>query len=657
MCGIAGIVHLDNQPVPDMARRLGVMSRLIVHRGPDDYGIWISPESAVGFAHRRLSIFDLSPAGRQPMLGEDGAVMLHNGEVYNFPELKTELAGRWRFKTQTDTEVMLAAHAMWGDEAVQKFRGMFAYARWEPKTKRMVAARDRMGVKPFYYTIQGRVLYFASEMKALLPFVPAIETDPEAFAEYVTFQYTLGQQTMFRHVRQLLPGFRLIVQNGQVREERYWDVHYHVDHDHTEDYFQRKLTELVNDSLSIHLRSDVPVGSYLSGGIDSSLIAMLSSNLNDKNNQFFHGKFTQFPGYDESNYAQVAADAARGRMHEIDITADMFSDSIGKIIYHLDTPVAGPGSFPQYFVSKLARERVTVCLGGQGGDEVFGGYARYLVAYLEQCIRAAIDGTYQNGNFVVTLESIIPRLGMLREYQPMLQMLWKEGLFGPLDERYFRLINRSNDMSNEIRFEELPLGGVFEKFKDEFNRENVGAHAYFDKMTHFDLKFLLPALLQVEDRMSMAHGLESRVPFLDHPIIEFAATIPANVKYKEGESKYILKEAYREVLPEQLLTRRDKMGFPVPLKEWFSGELKDFLGDMFASASANERAYIHRDRLAASIGNSAQFSRKAWGLLSLELWHQQYHDRSAEFASMLDKAPLDDSAKVLQYPARQTAAN
>jgi asparagine synthase (glutamine-hydrolysing) len=335
----------------------------------------------------------------------------------------------------------------------------------------------------------------------------------------------------------------------------------------------------------------------------------------------------------------------------------MFSDTIGKVIYHLDTPVAGPGSFPQFLVSKLAREHVTVCLGGQGGDEVFGGYARYLVAYLEQCIRAAIDGTYQNGNFVVTLESIIPRLGMLREYRPMLQMMWKEGLFGPLDERYFRLINRSNEMSGEIRFEELPMGGVFERFKDEFNRENVGAHAYFDKMTHFDLKFLLPALLQVEDRMSMAHGLESRVPFLDHPIIEFAATIPANVKYREGESKHILKEAYREILPGELMNRRDKMGFPVPLKEWFAGDLKDFLVDTFTSAAAMERPYIHRDKLAASIGSSAQFSRKAWGLLSLELWHQQYHDRSAAFATMLDKAPLDESAKVLHYPARHKAAN
>lgn len=643
MCGIAGAVHLDGAPIPDVARRLSVMGKLIEHRGPDDYGTWVAPDAAAGFAHRRLSILDLSPAGHQPMLGEDGAVLVHNGEVYNFSELKAALNGRWRFKTSSDTEVILAAHAVWNDAAVDQFRGMFAYARWEPAKKRLYAARDRMGVKPFYYTIQKRVLYFASEIKALLPFVPAIETDTEAFAEYLTFQYTLGAQTLFKHVRALQPGFRLIVENGAAREERYWDVHYRVDTDHTEEYFERRLSELVHDSLSLHLRSDVPVGSYLSGGIDSSLIAIRASGIHDDNNQFFHGKFTQFPGYDESAYARAAADSAGGVMHEIDISADMFANHIGDIIYHLDHPVAGPGSFPQYFVSKRASEHVKVCLGGQGGDEVFGGYARYLVAYLERCISAAIDGTYRNGNFVVTLESIIPRLGMLREYRPMLQMLWKEGLFGPLDERYFRLINRANDMSDEVTFADLPMANVFERFKQEFNRENVGAEAYFDKMTHFDLKFLLPALLQVEDRMSMAHGLESRVPLLDHPIIEFAATIPANIKYKEGESKYILKQAFRETLPRVLLDRRDKMGFPVPLKEWIDGELKTFIGDTFSGAATRQRPFMRADKLAASVGGSGQFSRKAWGLLSLELWHQQFHDRGQYFRSLLE-APSEEHA-------------
>ncbi len=642
MCGIAGIVHLDGRPIPQLAQRLNVMSRLLVHRGPDDSGRWISPEQDAGFAHRRLSIFDLSTAGHQPMIGEDEAVIVHNGEIYNFTELKAELSGHWTFRTSTDTEVNLAAHAAWGKDAVSKFRGMFAFARWEPKARRLTAARDRLGIKPFYYTVQDRTLYFASEMKGLLPFLPVIETDPTALAEYVTFQYTLGAQTLFKHVRALLPGFRLVVQNGQVREERYWDIHYEIDTSSSERHFQNRLAELVNDAIGLHLRSDVPVGAYLSGGLDSSLISKLAAGRGSSSNQLFHGKFSQLRDYDESSYARMAAEAVNGTLHEIDITPGMFADNISKIIYHLDTPVAGPGSFPQFMVSKTASQHVKVCLGGQGGDEVFGGYARYLVAYLEQCIGAAIDGTYKNGKFVVTLESIIPRLGMLREYKPMLQMLWKEGLFGPLDERYFRLINRAEEMSDEIRFEELPIAGVFETFRDEFNRKNVGAEAYFDKMTHFDLKFLLPALLQVEDRVSMAHGLESRVPLLDHPIVEFAATIPANVKYKAGESKHVLKEAFRGALPDQLLDRRDKMGFPVPLKEWFAGELQGFVADVFSSSSARERAYMQRGKFADSIGGSTQFSRKAWGLLSLELWHQQFHDRTHYFRSMMENAPANE---------------
>lgn len=638
MCGIAGIVHLAGEAIPDIDRRLGVMARLIAHRGPDDSGVWVSPTGDAGFAHRRLSIFDLSSAGHQPMVGEDGAVLVHNGEIYNFSELRAELADRWKFRTRTDTEVNLAAHAAWGAEAVVRFRGMFAFARWDPKSRSLLAARDRMGVKPFYYTVQGRTLYFASEMKALLPFLPSIETDPGAFAEYLTFQYTIGAQTMFKHVRTLLPGYRLSVKKGQLREERYWDVHYQVDTSTSEADFKNQLARLVKEAVSQHVRSDVPIGAYLSGGLDSSLIARLAANERNETGPLFHGKFSGNPGYDESNYARIAARATGGTMHEIDITPRMFSDHIGEIIYHLDTPVAGPGAFPQFMVSKLASQHVKVCLGGQGGDEIFGGYARYLVAYLEQCLSAAIDGTYKNGNFVVTLESIIPRLGMLREYKPMLQMLWREGLFGPLDERYFRLINRAEDMRGEIRFPEMDIASVFEKFREEFNSQNVGAEAYFDKMTHFDLKFLLPALLQVEDRMSMAHGLESRVPLVDHPIVEYTATIPANIKYKAGESKHILKEAFHDVLPAELTNRRDKMGFPVPLKEWFGGELREFAADILGSSSSMERSYLNRGRLDNLSNGEAPFSRKTWGLLSLELWHQQFHDQSQKFQSMLDKS-------------------
>jgi asparagine synthase (glutamine-hydrolysing) len=296
---------------------------------------------------------------------------------------------------------------------------------------------------------------------------------------------------------------------------------------------QQRIRELIEDSVEVHGRSDVPVGTYVSGGIDSSLIARLAADLPTSAGLAFHGRFAGMPGYDESAYAASAAIAAKAELHVIDITAADFAENVGQVVRALDFPVAGPGAFAQYMVSKLAAQHVKVVLGGQGGDELFGGYARYLIAYLEQALKAAIDGTYRNGNYVVTIESIVPNLGLLREYRPLLQKFWEQGLFGPMDQRYFRLIDRSADMQDEIDWAALDADRVFETFTGIFNSsQNVRKEAYFDQMTHFDFKTLLPALLHVEDRMSMAHGLESRVPFLDHPLVEFAATVPADIKFE-----------------------------------------------------------------------------------------------------------------------------
>jgi len=385
----------------------------------------------------------------------------------------------------------------------------------------------------------------------------------------------------------------------------------------------------------MHLRSDVEIGSYVSGGIDSSLLLNLASQ-EQHNIQGFHGRFTDYSGYDESKYAQAASDLAGGALNIIDINAQDFTSNINNVIYHLDFPIAGPGSFPQYMVSKLASEKLKVVLGGQGGDEVFGGYARYVIAYLEQSLKAAIDGTYKNGNYVVTIESIIPNLGLLKEYKPLIKQFWKKGLFDQMDQRYFCLIDRSNDMSNEIIWEDMDINEVYSDYKKIFNnKNNVGHEAYFDKMTHFDFKCLLPALLQVEDRMSMAHGLESRVPLLDHPIIEFAATIPADIKFKNGNMKYMLKDVFKSNLPSEIINRRDKMGFPVPIKEWFSNEIKTFILDTFSSLSAKNRSFMNADAAIQNFNNEARFSRKAWGLLSLELWQQMFHDNTHKWKNLL----------------------
>jgi len=636
MCGIAGIIDLNLRPVDSMERALIAMSNLIAHRGPDGAGAWQRHAHNVGLVHRRLSIIDLSEAASQPMTGENGAVIVFNGEIYNYKELRQTFDSRWKFQSQSDTECILAAYERYGDSCLDHLRGMFAFAIWDERRQQLFCARDRFGIKPFYYCVVDGVFYFASEAKALLPFLPAINTNQGALAEYLTFQYTIGEKTLFDGILQLLPGHALSVVDGIVKVRRYWDVRYEIDFDHSPVYFRNRLRELVDDSLALHLRSDVPVGSYISGGIDSSLLHILANRGNSSCPLGFHGRFTEYDGYDESRYARMATDCTGGQLHIADITAADFRDCIRSVIYHLDFPVAGPGSFPQFMVSKLAAKHLKVVLGGQGGDEIFGGYARYVVAYLEQCIKAAIEGNYHNGNYVVTIESIVPNLGLLREYKPLITEFWREGLFAPMEERYFRLVDRSTDMREEIDWAALDRRQVFEDFATIFNNSaNVKKEAYFDRMTHFDFKCLLPALLQVEDRMSMAHGLESRVPLLDHPLVEFAATVPADVKFKGGSMKYLIKSEFGNDLPPEIVKRRDKMGFPVPLKEWFDGELNNFVRDIFQGMADKHRPYINAKAVLKNLGGEARFSRKTWGLLSLELWHQEFHDRAADWRATL----------------------
>ena len=631
MCGIAGIVGVGGGIVPQLDRALAVQTSLIAHRGPDGEGIWISPDESIGLTHRRLAIIDLTEAAAQPMHGPNGTVITYNGEIYNYRELRSALADRWQFRTESDTECILACYENYGARFLSHLRGMFAFALWDEGKRRLIAARDRFGIKPFYYALVDGVLYFASEVKALLPFLPGIDTDSDALAEYLTFQYTIGEKTLFKHVHQLLPGHYLIVDNGSIQTKRYWDVRYEIDWEHSALYFEHRLRELLYESMAFHLRADVPIGSYISGGIDSSLMAILAAKVDPQNRLGFHGRFTDYPGYDESEYARFAARQSTAELRILDISADDFRNRIHDVIWHMDFPVAGPGSFPQFMVSELAAKHVKVVLGGQGGDEIFGGYARYLIAYFEQCIKAAIEGSYKSGNYVVTIESIVPNLGILREYKPMLREFWREGLFSDLDSRYFRLIDRSSDMKEEVDWHALDKDRVFEAFQNIFNNpENVGHEAYFDKMTHFDFKCLLPALLHIEDRMSMAHGLESRVPFLDHPLVEFAATVPADLKFAGGDTKHLLKLALGGELPDAILNRRDKMGFPVPLKEWFVEELRDFVQDLFRSRAARSRPFMNADAVLANFEQAGRFSRKTWGLISLEIWHQMFHDRASE---------------------------
>ncbi|TFH33563.1 MAG: asparagine synthase (glutamine-hydrolyzing) [Deltaproteobacteria bacterium] len=636
MCGIAGLFRLDDMPHPALARHLAAMNRIQAHRGPDGEGVWIHPEGLGGFAHRRLSIIDLV-TGTQPMTGSCGNTICYNGEIYNYLELGEELP-EYVFRTKSDTEVILAAYRKWGRDCVRRLRGMFAFALWDAERRELFCARDRFGIKPFYFLHQDGLFGFASEAKALLPFLPEIRTDLTALMEYLVFQFCLDGKTLYEGIRELPPGHTITVRGGKVVTERYWDVFYNLDFDHTAKYFEEKLRHLLEESVRLHVRSDVPVGAYLSGGTDSGIIAALGCRLHREPEWMaFHGRFPEGEGYDESRYARRIAEEKGMSLHVADIASRDFVETIQKVIYHLDYPVAGPGSFPQYHVSRLAARHRKVVLGGQGGDEIFGGYVRYLLAYFEQCIKGAMEGTLRKGNFIVTYESIIPNLVLLKNYKPLIQEFWREGLFETLDRRYFRLINRASTLEREIRWNEIGGSSPFEAFQRIFNGPNVGSESYFDKMTHFDFKTLLPALLHVEDRMSMAHGLESRVPFLDHPLVEFVATMPSDIKFKDGTLKRVLLAAMRKEVPAEILERKDKMGFPVPLNEWLQGDLKPFVHDLFMSRAARERPYFDTEEILKGITRETRFGRKAWGLISLELWHRTFHDRQAEIRKSLEE--------------------
>ena len=659
MCGICGAINLRGEPIPDLPARLEVMNDLIAHRGPDDAGTWAHERGHVGFGHRRLSIIDPSPAGHQPMRDEAGRWLTYNGEVYNYPELRAELGGSWR--SGTDTEVVMRAHDRWGAEALGHLRGMFAYAVWDEAEQELLCVRDRFGIKPFYYAQVGDVLYFASEPKALLPFLPAIETDLEGLKDYLAFQFCLAGKTLFKGVRELLPGHFLRVRGGIAQPSRYWEVYYDLDFDHTAKYYEERIESLLAESVNLHLRSDVPVAAYLSGGLDSSTVASLASRSSSERMKAFTGLFPEDDRYDESAYARDLAESRDLDLREVEIGVDDFLGTIEDVVYHMDYPAAGPGSFPQYMVSQAASREAKVILGGQGGDEIFGGYTRYLIAYFEQCIKAAIDGTTQGGNFVVTYESIIPNLVALQNYKPLMKEFWRDGLFEDLDARYFRLINRAPQLSGEVDLEALGDYSPFETFKTIFNGDNVGHESYFDKMTHFDFKTLLPALLQVEDRVSMAHGLESRVPLLDHELVELAATIPADVKFSDGNMKHVYKRATRSMVPESIANRTDKMGFPVPLQEWMRGPAREFVTDVFASERARGRDLFDNGKVLAGLERENRFGRQTWGLLCLELWQRAFHDREQSFKDLLtqkgttNESPDHRGSRVHRLPSSRSA--
>lgn len=629
MCGLAGILA-NNSILAERSHVLEAMLDKIAHRGPDGRGRINIPGQAL-LGHCRLAIIDIE-LGAQPMQSSNGRyTLVYNGEIYNYLELRQTLVQKGhRFTTFSDTEVLMRLLMQEGSDALLRLNGMFAFLFHDRQTNEWLAARDHFGIKPFYYTNLPGEFIFSSEIKALLAH-PEVkpERDNKALQQYLTFQFCLEERTLFKNIFKIKPGHLLKGKGDKIISENcYWDTNYEIDYYHTEEYFLDRLRELLSDSVRLQLRSDVPLGGYLSGGIDSSLVCALSTDHLQTKLPMFHGRFAEGEEYDESFYAKELAISRNGQYFEIVPVAQDFVQELPGLIYALDEPLAGPGLFPQHQVSRMAKEHVTVILGGQGGDEIFGGYARYLLGYLEQALKGAIFETQEEGKHLVTLESIIPQLPLLKQYYPLLSEFWSKGLFEPMDARYFRLIDRSQGL-NPLLAPELSSSfdhdRLFAEFQQVFNHPDT--KSYINKMTHFDQKTLLPALLQIEDRVSMAVSLESRVPLLDYRIVDLVTTMPPPLKFQGGRTKHILKKAVRKILPNSIIERKDKMGFPVPLREWMAkGTVRDFVSDTLLSRSSKERGVYRPEALEAMLTDQGVGARRLWGALCLELWHKSFID-------------------------------
>lgn len=625
MCGITGYYserYKDNPIVIDK------MMASIKHRGPDGEGSFRYGSTVLG--HVRLSIIDIDN-GAQPMHSSDGRyTIIYNGEIYNYLEIRQSLVARgYKLRTYSDTEVLLTAYIEFGKEVLNMLNGMFAFVIHDRNEDSLFCARDHFGIKPFYYWSKDNEFAFASEIKALKHF-PSVkfEANQVGIFDYLTFQLSMGDETMFQDIYELPPAHYMKIVDGKVVESKeYWKIKYDINENLNQEEFSDRLLVLLENSLSIQVRSDVPVGAYLSGGIDSSTVSILAAKNYFGQLKTFTGGFHEDIIYDETQYAKIVSNSIHSDLHFTFPTAQDFSDSIEKLVYHMDYPGGGPGLFPQYMVSKLAAEHVKVVLGGQGGDEVFGGYTRYAVAYLEQCLKGAIFETQDEGKHIVTLSSIIENLPSLRKYVPMIKAQFSSGLFDSMDRRYYNIVDRSPNLGKlytanliEERNSEL----LFERFSSIFNSPD--SLSYFNKMTYFDMKTLLPTLLQIEDRVSMAVSLESRVPLLDKRIVELAASMPPTMKFAGGKTKHMLINTVKNILPKEIVNRKDKMGFPVPLNDWLKGPLKSFVMDIFTSQAAKERSIYNLDHILHVIENQGSFNRDIWGALNLEIWYRQFID-------------------------------
>ena len=625
MCGICGKLNFDRQKSadPGLLRR---MMELIRHRGPDGNGEFFSGPISLG--HLRLSIIDLA-TGAQPMSNEDDTVwVVYNGEIYNFHELRRDLEARGhRFKSTTDTEVIVHLYEEMGDQCVSKLRGMFAFALWDERKQKLLLARDRVGIKPLYYAQTRNGLLFASEFKSLLadPEVPR-DINPRAIDRFLTYYYVPGNETLFTHISKLAPGHYMTVEDGRVSTHQYWDLSF--DHPTETKSFSEAveaLQALLGRTVKDHMISDVPVGVLLSGGVDSSGVLSYAAGQSDSPLHTFTMGFDGENFADERPYAKLASQKFGTIHHEISMRASDFRDFLPKYVWHMEEPICEPPAIALYFVSALARqESVKVLLSGEGGDEAFGGYQTYRNFLLLERLKSG----FGSGK------------GLLRKgFQAAGKLGWKRvAPYGdlvdlPLSEYYlsrtaspFTPFNRAKSSLYREAFatslaghaSDEPTRRLFERVKDA----NL-----LDQMLYLDTKTWLPDDLLVKaDKMTMATSVELRVPLLDFQILEFAASLPANYKVQGWKLKRILKAALSKAIPEQILNRK-KTGFPVPYDHWMRNEMKDFVADTILSPNAASASYFCRKAVSQIVEAHQQgkgHAKEVFSLLVLELWHQQF---------------------------------
>jgi asparagine synthase (glutamine-hydrolysing) len=620
MCGIAGIVSLEGQPV--FQQELRNMCSAIAHRGPDDEGFYFG--TGVGLGMRRLSIIDLD-SGRQPVSNEDASVwVVFNGEIYNYQALRDELEELGHvFSTRSDTETIVHLYEEYGKRLVHHLRGMFAFALWDERKRRLLIARDRVGIKPLYYAETGGRLLFASELKSILQ-LAGVERNLSwsAVSHLFTFLSTPPTEAIIDGIHKLEPGHLLTVTPGASPIiERYWDLKFEPDYARGLGYFVDRVRELLDESVRLHMVSDVPLGAFLSGGIDSSAIVATASALTATPLKTFSIGFKE-RDYDELGHARVVAEAFQTEHYDLTLGPDALG-RLEDLAWHLDEPFGDSSAIPTYMVSKLASESVKVVLSGDGGDELFAGYDKYVVEQRERS-HAPLPALARSvlGRISRTMPGGMRGRNFLRHMS----------LAGA--ERYLDACSLfpRDDMKQLFRPDVFEQLAPFEPWRAKAAYMESGTRNWLSNLQGLDVNNYLPLdILTKVDRMSMAHSIETRVPLLDHKLVEFAATIPPEMNLRNGTTKYVLKQAMRGILPDGIIDR-PKQGFAVPLGYWFRGKLGPYVRDLLLGESASRRGFFNApyiEGLVAQHERGRNLDLQLWTLISFELWARVFLDRGA----------------------------